>query len=58
MANKKQIPLLRVEKKVLTFNLPATTHDLLNRATKATGINRSAYVDRALIEQTQRDGVK
>jgi hypothetical protein len=54
----KQPPQLKIEKKILTFSLPATTHELLDKAAAATGINRSAYVDRAVLEQMKRDGVK
>jgi hypothetical protein len=54
----KQPPRLKIEKKILTFNLPATTHELLDKAAQATGISRSAYVDRAVREQMKRDGIK
>jgi Ribbon-helix-helix domain len=54
----KQPPRLRIEKKILTFSLPATTHELLDKAAEATGINRSAYVDRAVLEQMKRDGIE
>jgi hypothetical protein len=53
----KKPPQLKVKKKVLTFNLPLTTHELLDKAAEATGINRSAYVDRAILEQTHRDHI-
>jgi predicted transcriptional regulator len=54
---KKQPPRLKITKKVVTFNLPDTTHELLDKAAEATGINRSAYVDRAVKEQCKRDGI-
>jgi predicted transcriptional regulator len=57
MASKKQPPLLKIEKKVVTFNLPDATHQLLDNAAGATGISRSAYVDRAIKEQCKRDGI-
>jgi predicted HicB family RNase H-like nuclease len=54
----KQPPKLKIEKKILTFNLPASTHELLHKAAAATGISRSAYVDRAVREQMKRDGIE
>jgi hypothetical protein len=50
-------PQLKEEKKILTFSLPTTTHVLLDEAAAATGINRSAYVDRAILAQMKRDGI-
>jgi hypothetical protein len=57
MASKKQPPLLKIEKKVVTFNLPDATHQLLDKAAKTTRISRSAYADRAIKEQCKRDGI-
>jgi len=54
----KQPPRLKIEKKILTFSLPTPTHELLDKAAEATGINRSAYVNRAVLEQMKRDGIE
>ena len=54
----KKPPRLKIEKKILTFNLPTATHELLDKAAEATGISRSAYVDRAVLEQVKRDDIQ
>jgi hypothetical protein len=51
-------PRLKVDKKVFTFSLPTTTKSLLERAAEATGIDQSAYVNRALLTQMKRDGIE
>ena len=53
----KEPPRLKIVKKIITLNLPIITHHLLDKAAEATGISRSAYTDRALLEQMKRDGV-
>jgi hypothetical protein len=61
MANRteknRQPPRLKVDKKVFTFSLPETTKRLLEQAAEATGINQSAYVDRAILAQLRKDGI-
>jgi hypothetical protein len=58
MTKHTQPPRLKIDKKIITFSLPVTTHQLLTKAAKATGISRSAYADRAIIEQAQRDNIE
>jgi hypothetical protein len=55
---KPKTPRLKVDKKVFTFSLPVTTKELLERAAEATGIDQSAYVNRALLTQIKRDGIE
>jgi hypothetical protein len=57
MAKKKLPPRLYVEKLTVTLSLPVSTDQLLDKASEATGINRSAYAGRAILEQAQRDGI-
>jgi hypothetical protein len=57
MTTKKTPPRLKVEKVTITLNLPIETNKRLDTASELTGISRSAYADRALLEQMNRDGI-